>query len=110
MGNIAARQAREVLGNVQRVLAVELLCAAQALGLRMDGEQKKGVKALKPGVGSRAAYDLIRRKVPQRESDAQGELYKDIQSVLELVQGGEVLRAVEGALAAHAPSRLEPLA
>ena len=110
MGNIAARQAREVLGNVQRVLAVELLCAAQALGLRMDGEQKKGVKALKPGVGSRAAYELIRRKVPQRESDAQTELYKDIQSVLELVQGGEVLRAVEGALAAHAPSKLEPLA
>ncbi len=110
MGNIAARQAREVLGNVQRVLAIELLCAAQALGLRMGEEQKDGVGALKPGVGSRAAYDLIRRQVPQREGDGQGELYKDIQRVLDLVQGGAVVRVVGSALAGYAPSRLDPLA
>jgi histidine ammonia-lyase len=109
MGNIAARQAREVLENVRRVLAVELLCAAQALGIRMNEKRRRGVKAARPGVGVRAAYELIRRHVPQRERDTPprrgkrgepgGELYRDIQTVLDLVLGGDILRAVDAALA-----------
>ena len=43
MGAIAARHARTVLGHVEQILAIELLCAAQALDLRLallagDGE------------------------------------------------------------------------
>jgi histidine ammonia-lyase len=91
MGNIAARQAREVLGNVQRVLAIELLCAAQAIGIRIS-------KGQKPGAGVVAAYDVIRRRVTQREGDSQGELYKDIQKTLDLMLSGDVTRAVNDAL------------
>lgn len=91
MGSIAARQAREVMQNVQRILAIELLCAAQAIGMRI----KKGQK---PGVGSEAAYNLIREHVSQRERDDQEELHKDIHRVLELVRSGEVVRAVNQAL------------
>jgi histidine ammonia-lyase len=101
MGNIAARQAREVLGNVQRVLAVELLCAAQAIGFRIR-------QGRKPGVGVQAAYDAIRQHIPQRESDRQGELYKDMQTALDLVLSGEVTRAVDNALNSHHPP-LDPL-
>lgn len=102
MGNIAARQAREVLENVQRVFAIELLCAAQALGIRINRGQK-------PGVGVQAAYDLIRQKVEQRTHDRQEELHKDIQRVLDLVLKGEVVRAVDRALTAYSPPQLAPL-
>jgi histidine ammonia-lyase len=101
MGSIAARQAREVLENVQRVLAIELLCAAQAVGIRIS-------KGQKPGTGVHAAYDLIRQHVPQRESDRQGELYRDLQKALDLVRSGEVTRAVDGALMLNSPE-LHPL-
>ncbi|MEP6911169.1 MAG: aromatic amino acid lyase, partial [bacterium] len=93
MGSIAARQAREVLENAQRILAIELLCAAQAIGIRI----KKGQQ---PGVGAEAAYNLIRQHVSQRERDNQEELHKDIQRVLELVRTGDVARVVDEALLA----------
>jgi histidine ammonia-lyase len=101
MGNIAARQAREVLENVQRVLAIELLCAAQAIGIRIS-------KGQKPGTGVQAAHDLIRQHVPQRESDRQGELYKDLRKALDLMRSGEVTRIVNGALMMNNPE-LHPL-
>jgi histidine ammonia-lyase len=102
MGNIAARQAREVLENVQRVFAIELLCAAQALGIRIKRGQK-------PGVGAQAAYDLIRQQVDQRTHDRQEELHKDIQRALDLVLKGEVVRTVDNALMAYSPPNLAPL-
>jgi histidine ammonia-lyase len=95
MGSIAARQAREVLENVQQIVAIELLCAAQALGFRKrDGQA--------PGVGTAAAYQTIREHIEQRESDKDGELYLDIQKAIALVRSGELLSAVERALAAEA--------
>jgi histidine ammonia-lyase len=93
MGSIAARQAREVLENVECIVAIELLCAAQALGFReRDGQ--------KPGVGTAAAYKAIRQHIPQRESDKDGELHLDIQIAIDLVRRGELLDAVTLALGA----------
>jgi len=83
MGTIAARQAQQVLENVERILAIELLCAAQALGLRRQ----------RPGVGTAAAYNLIRSQVPQLEKDR--EIYRDIQTAVDLVRGGRIVREVE---------------
>jgi histidine ammonia-lyase len=95
MGSIAARQAREVLENVQRIVAIELLCAAQAIGFRKrDGQE--------PGVGTAAAYKLIREHIGQRESDKAGEMHLDIQKAIDLVRGGELLCAVELAVEAEA--------
>lgn len=96
MGSIAARQAREVLANVQRVIAIELLCAAQAIGIRIKNGQK-------PGVGTGAAHDLIRQHVAQRERDTQEVMYKDIQKVFELVCSGEVISVVNSALREKRP-------
>ena len=49
MGSIAARHARDVLANVQRIVALELLCAAQGLDFRTaDGTA--------PGAGVAVAH------------------------------------------------------
>jgi histidine ammonia-lyase len=53
MGMVAARQAGRVIDNAQRIVAIELLCAAQALELR-------GIE--QAGKGSRAAYARIRER------------------------------------------------
>lgn len=51
MGMLAARHAARVLDNVQRIISIELLCAAQALDLR-------GVD--RAGSGTRAGHALVR--------------------------------------------------
>ena len=90
MGTIAIRQTREILNNVECVIAIELLCASQAydlLNLRQP---------MKPGRGTFAAYETIRRHVPYLERDR--ELYIDIETVLGMVRSGEILRNVEEAV------------
>jgi histidine ammonia-lyase len=89
MGSIAARQAQEVLQNVVRIVAIEILCAAQALGIREHDGQT-------PGAGTLAAYRTIRKYVPQMEKDR--EIYLDIGKVENLVRTGELLREVEQAV------------
>ena len=54
MGTTAARQAWEILGNVQKVLGIELFAATQAIWMR--GEDK-----LAPA--TRGVYDMVRKEV-----------------------------------------------
>jgi len=83
MGAVGAAKARQVVGKVAQVLAVETICAAQALDLR---------RPLVPGLGVAAAHSAVRTKVPVLENDRQ--LSKDIVRAVELVRGG-LVRAVE---------------
>ncbi|MGB9180577.1 MAG: histidine ammonia-lyase [Pyrinomonadaceae bacterium] len=85
MGTIAARQAREVVDNVEQILAIEWLCSAQALEWRKQ----------KPGVGTSAAYQLIRRHVPPLDEDRV--LYPDIERARSLIHSGELVNAMEEA-------------
>ena len=58
MGSISARHARVVLGHVERILAIELLVAAQALDLRLAGEDGAAgprTGGATPVAGTRAA-------------------------------------------------------
>ncbi len=89
MSPIAARKARDVVRNAEYVIAVELLCAAQALDLFTN---------LKPGEGTLAAYRLIRREIPHLEEDRV--LSRDIQTMVELMKGDALLREVEQAVGA----------
>ncbi|MHC4922272.1 MAG: histidine ammonia-lyase, partial [Planctomycetota bacterium] len=84
MGVTAARHARQVLANTEKVVAIELLCAAQGLDC---GEP------LRPGVGVEAAYRCIRDAVPPLEQDRF--LAPDLGKVEELVVSGELVRRVE---------------
>jgi histidine ammonia-lyase len=84
MGTISARQCREVVDNAENVIAIELLCAAQALDLFTN---------LKPGEGTLLAYKVIRDSVPNLETDRI--LAADIEAVKTLIRSGKILKAVE---------------
>jgi histidine ammonia-lyase len=84
MGTIAARKCREIAANTANVIAIELLCAAQGLDLFTN---------LKPGEGTRAAYQAIRKAISHLDADRF--LAADIAAMRELMRNGEILRAVE---------------
>ena len=87
MGPIAARQAHAVLQNAERILAIELLVAGQALDLRAP---------LVPADGPRAALGVLRATVPHLDADRL--LADDLEAAARLVRDGDVLRATEQAV------------
>jgi histidine ammonia-lyase len=84
MGMTAARHARECMCNAEMVVAMEALAAAQALELR---------RPLQPAAGTSAALSAIRRVVPFLEADRA--LKADVDDIIELVESGELIAAVE---------------
>jgi histidine ammonia-lyase len=87
MGVTAARKARAICDNVEQVLAIELLCAAQAREFHRD---------LRAGDGAEAAYRALRARVPAMEGDRY--LHADIVSAHGVLAGGELVSAVQSAL------------
>ncbi len=71
MGSIAARHARTVLTGVERILAIELVVAAQALDLRLAAMAREpgGVPAPPPGAGVAEAHARIRRRIAHLDRD-----------------------------------------
>lgn len=86
MSPIAARKARLIVANAERVLAAELLCAAQGLEFR---------HGLRPGKGADAAYRHLREHVKPLGRDRT--LHRDIEAVERLIRRGSLLAAVESA-------------
>ena len=84
MGTISSRKCREVVKNSENVIAIELLCGAQALDLFTN---------VKPGEGTLAAYTVIRNAVSHLEKDRI--LSKDIGKIKQLMRSGMILEAVE---------------
>lgn len=87
MGTIAARKARRIAANVANVLAIEIICAAQGIDFLIP---------LKPGKGTGAAYRAVRERVAHLDADRI--LSSDIAAVREILESGDLLRAVEGAV------------
>jgi histidine ammonia-lyase len=87
MGPVAIRHLKEIHKNAAGVLAIEMLAAAQALDFR---------KPFKPGVGTLAAYEVIREKVDFMEEDRS--LHPDIKEIAALIRSGEIVKAVEDAV------------
>ncbi len=90
MGTIAMRQSREILDNVTRVIAIELLCAAQAYDLVTQNGTIQG------GEGTRVAYKAIREQVPYLDKDRN--LSIDIDTVTGMIQKHAIVTAVEAAV------------
>jgi histidine ammonia-lyase len=88
MGPIAARHARAIVANTARVIALEAMMAAQALDFRLQAE---GPQA-RMGIGTRAAHELIRERVPFLERDEDFQPY--IKAMEELVFGGRLANIV----------------
>ena len=87
MGTIAARKARAIAANVEQVLAIEWLCAAQA---------REFHKELAAGDGPEAAQRLLRTRVPPLGPDRY--LKPDLDAAVELVRSGALVAAVEEAV------------
>lgn len=84
MGPIAARKARAILENVEYIIAIELMCAAQAVDFR--GSEKLGK-------GTKAAYELLRKHVPVLKEDRV--LSMDIETLKRIVHSGDFIKAAE---------------
>lgn len=83
MGTIGARQAREIIGNLTYILAIELMAAAQAL----DFYELKSSPPLEN------VKSLIRRQVPFLNEDTRMDVH--IRHIAGLIESGQLLAAVE---------------
>ncbi len=84
MGATSALKCWEVLDRAETALAVELVCAAQALDYRLP---------VKPGAGPRRALEAVRKRIAHSEEDHL--LGDDLLAGLELLRSGAILSAVE---------------
>ena len=84
MGTIGARKAREIIRNSQAVVAIELLCAAQAYEFQ---------KPARLGVGTQQAYDLVRSISPKVENDRI--FYEDIERLSNAVRVGFFVQGID---------------
>jgi histidine ammonia-lyase len=84
MGNAAGLKAWQVLANAERVVAIELLAGAQAVEFHAP---------LEPGVGPRAARELVRSVSPRLGDDRS--LSDDIEAIAAAIRDGSAVAAVE---------------
>jgi histidine ammonia-lyase len=87
MGVHAAHKLREVVRNVQTVLAIEVLCGAQGIDLH---------RPLRGGPGVEAVHELVRSRVPHLERDRP--MHRDLETARALVASGELAQAAERGL------------
>jgi histidine ammonia-lyase len=87
MGWSAARKLRTALGNLGRILGIELTCAAHGLDLRAP---------LEPGAGGAAALAAVRSRIDGPGADRV--VAPDLAAAEELVTSGALAAAVEDAV------------
>jgi histidine ammonia-lyase len=86
-GWAAARKLRRAVGNLRRILAVEIVCGAAAIDLRAP---------LRPGAGTGAALGVVRGAVGRPGPDRW--LSPELRAAESLLADGSVLAAVESAI------------
>lgn len=87
MGTIAARQAREIYENTHRIIATEMMAAAQAIDLAEVNEH------LAPA--TQIAYDYLRQHVDFIAEDKDIQMADEIDKVSQALQGTTLVDAVE---------------
>jgi histidine ammonia-lyase len=87
MGSISALKLLSVLRNVECVLAVEFLTAAQALDFRAP---------LIPGQGVHLAHKALRSRIPHADRDY--EVRNDLDLCADMLRRGELATAVESVI------------
>ena len=92
MSTTAARHLSRVVANSTRIVAIELLCAGQALDLRGNPTS---------GTGTSAAHDVLRQRVPFLERDDR-EMHELISASESVIRSGEIQAAIRNALPEHA--------
>ena len=89
MGATAGRHAWTVLGHVEQILGIELLCAAQALDLRLSMLAGGGPGGPLPGDGVAEAHRRVRATIPPLGQDR--EPGPDLAAALALVHDGALV-------------------
>lgn len=84
MGSIGGRKALRVCQNLRKILAIELLCAAQAFTFH---------RPLRSGAVPEAAFALIRKQIPFATEDRI--FSQDIQKADRLLQSGQLLSVMD---------------
>lgn len=84
MGTNAARKLHDVLENVKHVAAIELLCATQALDLRLP---------LEPSTAVKAAWLTVRKEISFMAEDRN--IHLDIMKMTEIVENRALITSVE---------------
>lgn len=87
MGTIAARQAQDILSNVQYIIAIEILAAVQGIDLMSSNEL---------GKGSQVSYDYIRKYVRYVNEDRI--LSIDIETIINMIRTDSLLNTVENSI------------
>ncbi len=94
MGSIGALKAWQILHNVQTVIAIEFMVAAQ--GIEFSRVHPATGKIMKAGKGVEAAFRTTRKFIPRLYDDRV--LFGDIQHSLKLLRESSLLKAVEAAV------------
>ena len=80
MGVAAAQKAKQILENVEYIIAIELLCATQAVEYRGPNKLGKGTKRV---------HSIIRRSVPSLKEDRPPS--KDIEEIRQIIRSRMIL-------------------
>jgi histidine ammonia-lyase len=80
MGSISGRKALQVIENVEKILGIELFCAAQAVDYHYP---------LKPGKILAAVHDFVRTEIDHFEEDQI--MYDRMENAIQMVQQGKVV-------------------
>ncbi|MCP4629576.1 MAG: aromatic amino acid lyase, partial [bacterium] len=86
MGSICGRKANQVIDNLEKILAVELVCASQAFDFR---------KPLKSGRILEACHRLIRKNIDHAEEDRV--FADDILTAQNLIKSKKLVEAADSA-------------
>ncbi len=84
MGSISARKALKIVTNLEKILAIELLCAAQALDFRRPLKSSKKLEE---------CHKYVREKIPFITEDTI--LSEHINTALEIISSRELLYIVK---------------
>ena len=91
MGMTGARKLRDIVGNVEYVVAIELMSAAQGLDFRRPLRSSQAIEG---------AYEAVRAVVPHLDEDRA--LSTDIEALAEALRAGAFNRWCE---AEHSPQK-----
>jgi histidine ammonia-lyase len=89
MGTIAARKFGQIVKNAENIVAMEMLAATQALDL---------LKPLEPAAAVKAAYGVIRGKVPFADVDRV--FARDVEAIKGMIRDESLMGAVGAAVGA----------
>lgn len=81
MGSISGRKTLKVIGNVKKILAIELMCATQAIDFRRPLKSSKVLEDV---------YELVREKISFANNDRV--FGDDIEKAIEIVESEEIIQ------------------